>query len=312
LSGIWTVWEHRRVAELVVEGDQLVVRLSWWERLAAVHGNVRVPLAAVASARVEARSADLLQRLFRRDSYGPAFLQAPYGVRGGYFVAARRRRPAVLVDLGPPSRLAGLLVSVADPEATAARIMDGKPGRRGTEGNRSADVTSGSQPPRQVQARRLWLPWRPRLRLVFAYPRALDYVAAALDRFDRWVGRRFTGWLRPVMVGILLLPYLAARLIGFVLVFEITIIAFTASVCLVLGEWLLLALVFPVALASRLASVRPWPLVAIAGPQRWTARVAGWSASGKAAGGAAGVLTSGAGLAAPPWSPGARAAQIWK
>jgi hypothetical protein len=121
------------VAELVVEGDELVVRLLWWERIAAVHGNVRVPLSSVAFVRAEAPSADLLRRLLRH-AYGPAFLQIPYGIRDSYFVAARRRRPAVLVGLGPPSRFAGLLVSVADPEATAAHIMDAKHGRRRAEG----------------------------------------------------------------------------------------------------------------------------------------------------------------------------------
>jgi hypothetical protein len=50
---------------------------------------------------VEARPADRLRRLFRQDAYGPAFLQVPYGVRGNYFVAARRRRPAVRVGLDP-------------------------------------------------------------------------------------------------------------------------------------------------------------------------------------------------------------------
>jgi len=122
---------------LVVERNQLVLRLSWWERIAAVHGNVRVPLSSVAHVSVEARAADRLQRLFRQDAYGPNFLQVPYGIRGNCFIAARRRRPAVWVFLDPPpSRFVGLLVSVANPEATAARIMEAKHGHRGTEGKR--------------------------------------------------------------------------------------------------------------------------------------------------------------------------------
>ena len=124
------------MAELVVEGNQLVVRLSWWERIAAGHGNVRVPLSSVAFVRVEARAADFLQRLFRIEAYGPAFLQVPYGFRGGFFVAARRQRPAVYVGLAPKSRPVGLLVSVADPQATVARFMDAKHGHRGAEGKR--------------------------------------------------------------------------------------------------------------------------------------------------------------------------------
>jgi hypothetical protein len=38
------------MAELIVEGPELVVRLSWLEKLAALRGNVRVPLRAVRSA----------------------------------------------------------------------------------------------------------------------------------------------------------------------------------------------------------------------------------------------------------------------
>ena len=297
------------VAELVVEGSQLVVRLSWWERIAAVHGNVRVPLSSVTSTRVEARAADALRQPWFRPGAGAwESLDMGYGVRGygSGFVALRqrRRRSAVLVYLDPPpSRSRGfsaLLVTVADPAATAAHIMDAKHGHRGAEDK-----------PAHVHARRLWLPWRPRLRLIFAYPRAGAYVAAGLRWFNQWQHRRFTGWLRPVMVAIFLLPYLYALLFGFALVAEVTILAFGASVYLVLGEWLLLALMFPFVAVARLASVRPWPLIAVAGPQRWTARVAGWSASGKVAAAAAGALTSGAGLAAPPWSPGARAALIW-
>lgn len=124
------------MAELVIERDQLVLRLSWWENIAAGHGNVRVPLSSVDSVRVDADPADRLRRLLR-NGYGPVFLQVPYGYRTNTFVAARRRRPAVLVLLNDPKhRLVELLVSVADPEATAARIMDAKYGHRGTEGKR--------------------------------------------------------------------------------------------------------------------------------------------------------------------------------
>lgn len=136
------------MAELVVEGSQLVVRLSWWERIAAVHGNVRVPLSSVRYTRVEARSGDALGRgrPFHPPPGTPTF-DLGYGTRmyfaGKGFVAIRRRRPAVLVALDPPpskSKLfrefSGLLVTVADPEATAERIMDAKPGHRGAGGKR--------------------------------------------------------------------------------------------------------------------------------------------------------------------------------
>ena len=123
------------MAELVVEGRQLVVRLSWWERIVALHGNVRVPISSVTSTRVEARPADALGRRpwqFNLSQGTGAFIDLGYGTRayggGRGFVALRqrRRRPAILVRLDPPSRFHGLLVTVADPEAIAAHIMDAK------------------------------------------------------------------------------------------------------------------------------------------------------------------------------------------
>jgi hypothetical protein len=41
------------MARLIVDGADLVVGLSWLEKLGAVHGNVRVPLRAVRSAVAE-------------------------------------------------------------------------------------------------------------------------------------------------------------------------------------------------------------------------------------------------------------------
>ena len=73
------------MAELIVEGPELVVRLSWLERLAALRGYVRVPLRAVRSARVDLDN-------------------------------------AVRVDLDKESPFARLVVSVNDAESTAAAI----------------------------------------------------------------------------------------------------------------------------------------------------------------------------------------------
>ena len=142
------------VAELVVEGDQLVLRLSWWEKIAAVHGNVRVPLASVSSVHVEARAADALRSpMFKNQSGTGAFIDDGYGVRGygGGFVALRQRRrlSAVQVHLDPPPsrsmRLSALLVTVANPEATAAHIIDARLDRiRGA--NPGWDIRKASPP----------------------------------------------------------------------------------------------------------------------------------------------------------------------
>lgn len=158
-----------------------------------------------------------------------------------------------------------------------------------------------------VDVRRSWLPWRPRLRLVFLYPRCWHYVSVWLERFDLWLSRRYTGAARRVAVAVALLPFLAVRFIGFVVVVEITIIAFTISIYLVWGEWMLLLLVFPFALLARLVGALPWTLVARAGDQRWTARVSGWQASGEAAAGALAALSTGP----PVWSSAPRTPRIW-
>ena len=112
------------MAELVVEGEQLVVRLSWWEKIAAAPGNVRVPLSSVSYAWVQARARGFLR-------YGSI---VSYGRHHRYFAAARGRRPTVQVSLHPPSRFGWLLVTVADPDGTVTRIMDAKDRHRGAEG----------------------------------------------------------------------------------------------------------------------------------------------------------------------------------
>lgn len=169
----------------------------------------------------------------------------------------------------------------------------------------------GSRTRGEVSARRLWLPWHPRLRLIWAYPRSMSYVVPMLKRFDVWVGRRFTGPLKPVGVAIFILPYLAAQLIGLALAFEVTIIAFTASVYLVIGEWVLLVLMLPFILVARVISALPWPLIARSGPRRWAARVKGWGASHQATTAAIGALMTGAAPPAP-WSLTASPAWIWR
>jgi hypothetical protein len=126
------------VAALVVEGDQLVVRLSWWERLVAVHGDVRVPLATIRSASVVADPAEPRKRFHGADG-GPDRWDVPYGVRTHYgigkvFIATPRNRPAVHVTLEAPSKFAELLVSVADPEAMAASLPRATAQRSAPEG----------------------------------------------------------------------------------------------------------------------------------------------------------------------------------
>lgn len=164
---------------------------------------------------------------------------------------------------------------------------------------------------RVIRARRLWLPWRPRLRLILAYPRCWHYVVVRLAHFDAWVTLRFTGRARPLAVVIFFVPYVIVRFLGLVVVFEITIIAFAASVYLVWAEWAALLLLFPVVLVARLARALPWPLTARAADTQWSARVAGWQPSREAADDAMNALAAEARPAEALWSEYHRPARIW-
>jgi hypothetical protein len=120
---------------------------------------------------------------------------------------------------------------------------------------------------RNVNVRRLWLPWRPRMRLILLYPRCWHYVCVWLERFDLWLSGRYTGAARRIAVSLALLPFVAVRFIGLVAVLEITIITFTISIYLVWGEWMLLLLLFPFTLLARLVgALRAW--ANSAGPRR--------------------------------------------
>jgi hypothetical protein len=114
-----------QMAALVVEGEELVVRMSGWEQAAALRGDVRVPLSAVRSVRLEPDPWHALRGIRAPGTGWPGLIA--YGVRRMTgerpdFAAVLRRRPTVLVELDPPSDFAQLLVSVSDGGATVASV----------------------------------------------------------------------------------------------------------------------------------------------------------------------------------------------
>jgi hypothetical protein len=117
------------VAQLVVEGDRLVVHLTWPEKVWGLHGDIEVSLAAVRSVSTP-ENAWIQMRGWRMA--GIAFPgRIALGTRRhgeGYdFTAVHRQRPTVQVDLNGPPRWQRLVVSVdegVDPEAVAGRIAD--------------------------------------------------------------------------------------------------------------------------------------------------------------------------------------------
>jgi hypothetical protein len=115
------------MAHLVVDGEELVVRLRAREKVAAFHADVRVPLSSVRS--VSAPDIAWVQmRGWRMAGIAIPGLVA-LGTRrhgNGYdFTAVHRQRPAIQVDLNGPPRWQRLLVSVdegTDVEVEVQRI----------------------------------------------------------------------------------------------------------------------------------------------------------------------------------------------
>ena len=113
------------MASVIIDGGDLVVRLSGWERAAAFHDDIRVPLAAVSSVAIESDPWGALRGTRAPGTGFPGVIA--YGVRrltGGRpdFAANLRGRPVVRVELDPPSDFARLLISVTDADATAAAV----------------------------------------------------------------------------------------------------------------------------------------------------------------------------------------------
>jgi hypothetical protein len=113
------------MATLTRDGDDLVLRLSRWERLGALRGDVRVPSTAVERVQVVADPWRGVIRGLRAPGAGlPGVIAlGTWRYRGGKdFVAVRGRgRPAVVVHLrdAPYRRL---VVSAGDAERLAASI----------------------------------------------------------------------------------------------------------------------------------------------------------------------------------------------
>jgi hypothetical protein len=115
------------IAQLVVDGSELLVRLTAFEKVAGFHANLRVPLSAVRQ--VSAPDNIWIQlRGWRMAGIAVPGLVA-LGTRRhgqGYdFTAVHRQRPTVQVDLNGPPRWQRIVVSVdhgVDAHMEAARI----------------------------------------------------------------------------------------------------------------------------------------------------------------------------------------------
>jgi hypothetical protein len=167
-------------------------------------------------------------------------------------------------------------------------------------------------PKAESHARRLWLAWRPRFRLIFAYPRYWHWVLVQLERFDVWFSRRIEHRrFRKLLLALVFVPFAAVRFLGLVAICEITIIAFAASLYLVGGEWLALLLLFPFVLLARLCHALTWPLSARTDHRRWVTRVRGWTASRQALAVAHDALAARRDPPATTWREVASRSRFW-
>ncbi|MGQ5634811.1 MULTISPECIES: hypothetical protein [unclassified Streptomyces] len=116
------------MARMLVDGDDLVVRLSWWERVAARRGGVRVALAEVCRVTAESEWWRALRGVPRRGVWIPGGRSVgTRGHPGGTdFVALRAGRPVVCVELRPSAPFRFLAVSVPDMDEarSTARALD--------------------------------------------------------------------------------------------------------------------------------------------------------------------------------------------
>jgi|SRR5580692_2798241 hypothetical protein len=112
------------MAKLTIDGPDLVVGLSWLEKLGAFRGNVRVPLHAVRAAQADAEPWSALRGVRSPGTGIPGViaLGTRHYVGGRDFAALRGRGPAVRVDLDGQSKFARLVVSGRDTENTVAAI----------------------------------------------------------------------------------------------------------------------------------------------------------------------------------------------
>jgi hypothetical protein len=115
------------VAQLVVEGDELVVRLTTWEKMSGFHGNVRVPLSRVRGVSAPDNAWVELRGWRMAGTSIPGLVAVGTRRHGeGYdFTAVHRQRPTVQVDINGPPRWQRLLVSMdegLDPVVEADRI----------------------------------------------------------------------------------------------------------------------------------------------------------------------------------------------
>lgn len=100
---------------------RLTIQLAPWEKLASLHGDVRIPLADVTAAEVDAEPLRSLRGKLKRGLRITGYRYLATVDRGRHFIAVRRGQPALHVTLrdGRPREVT---VSTPDAERLAGRL----------------------------------------------------------------------------------------------------------------------------------------------------------------------------------------------
>ncbi|MFI9583608.1 hypothetical protein ACIHCQ_17560 [Streptomyces sp. NPDC052236] len=113
------------MARVVVEGTDIVVRLSWWEKVAARRREVRVPVSALRQVHIEPDWWRALRGEAGKGAWIPA--RVCVGTRqlpeGKDFAAVRAAGPVLCVELLPSAPYSRLAVSVRDPAAAMRALL---------------------------------------------------------------------------------------------------------------------------------------------------------------------------------------------
>jgi hypothetical protein len=119
------------VAELTVDGTDLVLHLHGVEKAEGVHGDIRVPLSAVTAVRVVDSAWDGVLRGVRAPGTGVPNVIAVGTRRGGFgkdFAAVHGKGPAIVVELeGAEYGRLVLTADGAEAMAAAVRAASGRP-----------------------------------------------------------------------------------------------------------------------------------------------------------------------------------------
>ena len=117
------------MATIALDGRDAVVRLTPLEKLGALRGDVRVPLAAIRAARVVSRPLAEVRGLRAPGTAVPGLVAVGTWRRrrrAKEFVAVHRTQPGIVVDLDPAqARFGRLVVSLSEPEEARRLLATG-------------------------------------------------------------------------------------------------------------------------------------------------------------------------------------------